>query len=194
MFHTQSTTLVFAALQSAEAAVGGVIGISATSTMGLHLYNGNMAGSVRPHWMPPFDVTDSRRLLCLRLATHQQKTRKMHQKNKKTKMNPEIAGRPSFLTADFLTRYSRSSTGETHHITDGSVPPTGPSEPLAVSQRGQYQKLGTGTPERTAVIINVISHTCAFPSVACQNVCSEYGLQTPLRVDILNCHTLAQGL
>ena len=130
----------------------------------------------------PFDVTGSRRLLCLRLATHQQKTRKIHPAEQKDKMNPEIRKhcKPLFLTADILTRYSRNSAGETRHITDGSVPLTCPSEPLAVGQRGHYQKPGAGTPEWTAAIVNVISHTCVFPSVACQNVRPEHGLQTPL--------------
>lgn len=87
VFHTQSTTLVFAALQSAEAAVGGVIGISATSMMGLHLYNGNIAGSVRPHWMSTFDVTDSRWCFVVSMFGHSSAENEKNAPEEKKKQN-----------------------------------------------------------------------------------------------------------
>lgn len=44
---------------------------------------------------------------------------------------------------------------------------------MTVSQQEQHQALELGTPKWDAANINVISYTCAFQFMTCQNVCCE---------------------
>lgn len=53
----------------------------------------------------------------------------------------------SFCHCKYPDLSEHRNTGGTNHINDGSVPLTCPSKLLAASQRAQYQRPGTGTPE-----------------------------------------------